>query len=78
MVRVWMRVRVTKRKGQDDKEDGLCLQGYQTNLGREEVEVEFEEEEEVELEEEVEFEGEEEDGGESVDEGESDEEEGGR
>ena len=72
MVRVWMRVRVTKRKGEDDKEDGLCHQGYQTNLGREEVEVEFEEEEEVE------FEGEEEDGSESVEEAESDEEEGGR
>ena len=33
VVRVWMRLNVTKSKGEDDTEDGLCHRGYQTNLG---------------------------------------------
>ena len=40
VVRVWMRLNVTKSKGEDDTEDGLCHRGYQTNLGRDEIEVE--------------------------------------
>ena len=28
VVRVWIRVRVTKSKGEDDTEDGPCHQGY--------------------------------------------------